>query len=924
MDKLIEAERHDRRLRRTVKLLGGLLGEVIREQAGEKTLATVETLRKGFIQLRKKDNPRRRASLMQYIDHLDVDTTNQVVRAFSAYFNLVNIAQSSFEYLTHQHQEQEGEAFVGSFEEALEALDAPPDKIQPLLDDLLYRPVFTAHPTEAKRRTTMQLLRRLTPLVRRLETRLRSDEKERLLTSLRREIQILWKTDEVRLNKPTADTEVINGLYYFKTSLFKSVPVVYRKMEQALAKHYPDADIRTPTFIKFGSWIGGDRDGNPSVTPDVTSRTIKLQAVTVLEEYIDRIDELIGILTHSDTLVQTSAEFTKAVEHDHLLYPYVFFGSPSSFSREPYRRKLAIMHYRLQTRHDALLAAVNAKKVKLPKSAYQRDEEFLADLRLIDRSLRWHNDDAVADAELKDLIRLVETFGFHLARLDIRDESSQHGAAVAEILAQAGAADDYEGLDEAAKTALLTRLLSAPDPVKFEPGKMSPKTRKTVQVFETIRAAREQISHKSIGNYVISMTREASDVLEVVFLSRLAGLAGIDDNGKFFCHVRTGPLFETIDDLSRIENVMDTLLSIPAYRRLVATQGERQEVMIGYSDSCKDGGILASAWNLYSAQRKIDQLGRKHKVRFRIFHGRGGTVGRGGGPTHRAIVAQPPGSIHGEIKITEQGEVISLKYGSSRTAVYELVSAGAGLIKASRHHAHSGGGDRAEWIALMTKLAKFGEEEYRNLTEKTDGFMDYFYEATPVAEIGDMNIGSRPTHRRASDRSTRSIRAIPWVFGWSLSRHTLPAWFGIGRALERFHNDRDQNLEKLRALYREWPFFNTLLDNIQMALSKADMEIARAYSRLYSDGAASERIFARIEDEYLRTCRYVLAVSGQRQLLENQPALLISFQRREAYLDTLNQLQVSLLHRRRGGEEACGVPLLRSINAIATGMRNTG
>jgi phosphoenolpyruvate carboxylase len=552
----------------------------------------------------------------------------------------------------------------------------------------------------------------------------------------------------------------------------------------------------------------------------------------------------------------------------------------------------------------------------------------LDDLRLIAASLASHGDANIARGELLDLIRLVETFGFYLQQLDIRQESTRHHQAVAELYARAGLGDDYDALSEDERIALLCRLLQEP-PVPVEREALSEDTAETLQVLDVMVNMHDEVSASAFGTYVISMTHRASDVLELMWLASLCGLAGRSAD-EWYCHIRISPLFETIDDLTRIEQVMARLLDEPVYRALLSASGNLQEIMLGYSDSCKDGGILASAWNLYEAQQKTIRMARERGVECRLFHGRGGTLGRGGGPTHDAILAQPTGTVHGQVKFTEQGEVLSYKYSNVETAVYELSMGITGLLKASRGVVHDDADDCQRYATIMTELARSGEQAYRELIDHTPGLLDYFYEATPVTEIGLLNIGSRPSHRKKQDRSKSSIRAIPWVFGWAQSRHTLPAWFGIGAALENFAGGNEANLQTLQQMYRDWPFFRALLGNTQMALSKSQMKIAREYTTLVKDRTLAGNTYNRVLQEHERTLRLVTRVANIGCLLAENPTLALSLVRRDPYLDPLNHIQIKLLTRTRDASvgdterERWMEPLLRSINAIASGMRNTG
>ncbi len=463
----------------------------------------------------------------------------------------------------------------------------------------------------------------------------------------------------------------------------------------------------------------------------------------------------------------------------------------------------------------------------------------------------------------------------------------------------------------------------------MDPARLSEETRETLDVFGVMGEMRREISPRAFGTYVISMTHHASHIMEVMLLAALNGLAGRRD-GSWFCNIHISPLFETIDDLERIEPVMEQLLEIPVYRTLLQESGNFQEVMLGYSDSCKDGGIVSSSWQLYNAQKRVTDLLRSKGIAYRLFHGRGGTIGRGGGPTHEAILSQPPGTVHGQIKFTEQGEVLSSKYSNLETAVYELTMGVSALLKSSRSMIQPWQPYRDEYLQIMDRLSAAGERSYRQLTDRTPGFLDYFYEATPLNEIGLLNIGSRPSHRKKGERSKASVRAIAWVFSWAQSRHTLPAWFGIGTALESWRNDHPERLAKLQQMYQEWPYFRALISNAQMALFKSDMDIARQYARLCRDQQSAARIYQAIREEYQRTVRQVLEISGNRSLLEDNPPLQLSLLRREPYLDPLNYIQITLLERchddnlDEAERERWLAPLLRSINAIAAGMRNTG
>lgn len=940
----MKIETGDKALRTRVKLLGRLLGNILSEQEGKDVLNAVETLRKGYISLRKTDNPSKRRRMTRVIEGLSAEKLVHVVRAFSTYFSLTNIAEESYQH--HQRRKQlrqlnnnDTSLWTGSFDTTLRELrdqGINSEQMQTLLNQLAYIPVITAHPTEAKRRTIMDAQRRIFVTNEKLsDTRLTKSEKAELIERLESQIQILWKTDEVRAIRPSVKDEIGYGLAYFNECLFDAVPKTYRDFESA-ALHVcgKSADgnpkVTIPSFLRFGSWIGGDRDGNPNVKPETTAMAVRLQSQTILLEYLRRIPTLIEVLTHSDKLCTPSAAMVESLKRDEQYSENAFSDKPERFTHEPYRRKLSIMRYRLERNLVALkdkLQERTDRNEAFTGDRYPSEAEFLADLNTIYDSLVSHGDKRIADRKLKDLIRLTETFGFYCLRLDIRQESTRHSEAVAELFKHINV--DYLSLDENDRLTALEKVIKDPTGIEPQNTALSESTKETLDVFRVMVQMRNEVSKKAFGSYVISMTHEASHVMEVLFMARLAGLAGYE-NGKAQCNIRIAPLFETIEDLAHIEPVMSKLLDNTTYANMLKNVGNLQEIMLGYSDSCKDGGILASVWNLYDAQKRVTQLTNEHGVRCRLFHGRGGTVGRGGGPTHEAILSQPEGTVHGQIKFTEQGEVLSFKYSNQETAVYELTMGLTGLIKASANLVKATPPERKDYLATMDELASSGETAYRQLTDHTEGFLDYFYEATPVSEIGLMNIGSRPSHRKKGDRAKTSVRAIAWVFGWAQSRHTLPAWYGIGSALEQWRQKDPTRLAQLQKMYMEWPFFRALLSNTQMALFKADPNIAKEYAGLCVEKETGERIYKLFREEYVRTVTQVLNITGSQQLLEENPVLEISLTRRNPYLDPLNHIQLTLLKRYRDESlsdeerENWLNPLLRSINAIAAGMRNTG
>jgi phosphoenolpyruvate carboxylase len=929
----------DKVLRSRVKLFGTLLGTVVREQEGAEVLETVETLRRGFIGLRQHEDPAKRHALMELIGQLDAQALSHVVRAFATYFLLANIAEEDYAHLLRHRQVRRGERlWYGSFDDTfleLRAQGVDAEQLQGLLDALRFQPVFTAHPTEAKRRTVLEGQRQLYRLARRLDDPTLSEyQRGAIERSMQNRVQALWKTDEVRINKPKVVDEVKHGLFYFRETLFQAVPRMYQNLTRALDNAYGDVGgakaFRVPRFLKFGSWIGGDRDGNPFVTAEVTRDALRLQSREVLREYRRRLSELSLQLTHSASLVQVSPDFAASQAADAAIGEEAFSDHPTRYVNEPYRRKIGILQCRLGRqieRFDALLAGHPDPGLR---GGYESVAAFRRDLSLIASSLASHGDGNLAEDGLDELLLMVDSFGFHLAELDIRQESTRHTEAVAELFRLAPNLPNYAAMGEAERLEVLGEVLSHGGTPLLYCVDLSERTRETLAVFQMMAEMRREISADIFGAYVISMTHHASHVLEVMFLASFAGLCGRRPDGHWHCDIRIAPLFETIDDLTRIEPVLRGLFAVPAYRALLQSSGNIQEVMLGYSDSSKDGGILASSWTLYRAQQTIARLAETHGVKVRMFHGRGGSIGRGGGPTHDAILAQPPGTVNGDIKFTEQGEVLSAKYANDDTAVYELTMGVTGLIKASRCLAVVCTPDPPEFVAAMGELAQLGEQAYRDLTDHTPSFIDYFYEATPIGEIGQLNIGSRPSHRQKTDRSKYSVRAIPWVFAWAQARMTLPAWYGLGSALAAWRGSDPARLETLRAMYRSWPFFRALLGNSEMSLAKSEPSIAREYASLCEDEALAADIFGRILGEYERTTAEMLEITGGDQLLADNPPLARSLARRDPYLDPLNHVQVIALKRARaaGDDEEERLrwmtPLLRSINALATGMRNTG
>lgn len=962
-----------RPLREDVRFLGDLLGEVLREQGGERLLAAVERVRTLAKNLRRHYDPRVEQSLVETVEGFDLETATQVVRAFGLYFQLVNLAEQHHrvrrkrEYERGHRGPQPGS--LASLARTLRQRRVRPAEVAALLGDLSIDLVVTAHPTEATRRTVLASLRSLYDLLERRENPLLSPrELEQIRDEMKELLTVLWQTSEVRAAKPLPLDEVRQSLFYFDETLFEVLPEVHLQLERELLRQFPELDggeapFRVPCFLRFRSWVGGDRDGNPHVTAGVTREALRYYRDLAVRKYLDAVRALMARYGQSTRLVPVSGELLASLEEDERRLP----RRPRDFVRwdpsEPYRRKLALVLWRLELLRQHNLALESGWGVSDPahEGRYRAAEEFLADLRVIERSLAANRGAAAARGTLGRLIRQVELFGFHLASLEIRQHSGVHGRAVAEILAAAGVEAAYLSLPEEERQAVLTRLIlerrplpgTARDPGPGAPP-YSPETSELLEVFRVIGQAREEMGPSSIDTYIVSMAHQPSDLLEVLLLASRTGLFS-PDPVRPASALTVVPILETIDDLRHAVQALRTLLANPAFRLQLRARGGSQEIMLGYSDSNKDGGYLPANWELYLAQKRLLQVGEEAGVPLRFFHGRGGALGRGGGPTGRAILALPPGSTAHGIKITEQGEVMSDRYlipGIAFRSLEQVVW--ATVLRALPAPAAPGGdparagdlparaGDLPEWEEATERMAREAFSAYRRFLfgpaadpaaagDEAAG-LDYFFEATPIAHISKLNIGSRPTSRSGSGRF-EDLRAIPWVFAWTQSRHLLPAWFGVGTALERFAAGGSGPLALLQEMYRGWPFFQAMLDNLQMALAKADLHIAARYAGLVENPRLAETVFGQLKEEYERTCRWVRAVTGAGEILEAEPALQQSIRLRNPYVDPLSYLQVRFLgeHRRLAAAadraayaERLEYAILLTINGIAAGLRNTG
>ncbi|WP_346621645.1 phosphoenolpyruvate carboxylase [Blastococcus montanus] len=906
-------------LREDIRLLGRVLGEVIGEQAGPDVLDLVESTRVEAFRIRRSEVDR--VELARRLAGLDVRSANHVIRAFSHFSLLANLAEDiHHERRRHHHRRAGSPPQQGSLAATfalLDEADLPADTVAAELAGALVCPVVTAHPTEVRRKTVFQVQRQVTELIRQRDRSADGDVDAAWTGQLWRSVLTLWQTALLRLSRLRLQDEIDEALRYYELSLFDVVPAINAELRREVEERWPGAGLLRRPMLLPGSWIGGDRDGNPFVTAEALRRATTRQAETALGHHLAELAELRSELSMSDRLVTPTAELYSLAEASRDDSPFR--------ADEPYRRALTGISARLAATADRVLGSVPGGGDPAGLPAYESPDELRADLDVVDASLRSHGAGPLADDRLLRLREAVEVFGFHLCGLDMRQNSSVHEQVVGELLAWAGVCDDYAALDEAARVELLAGELTLRRPLVRPDAELSAEVRKELDV---LVAAAEQVAllgPRTIPNYVISMCESVSDVLEVAVLLKEVGLldpAGADGPT---CPVGISPLFETIDDLQAGGATLSAMLDQPLYRRLVASRGDAQEVMLGYSDSNKDGGYLAANWALYRAELDLVEVARREGIRLRLFHGRGGTVGRGGGPSYEAIRAQPPGAVAGALRITEQGEVIAAKYADPDLARRNLEAMVAATLESTLLDIEGLGADADDAYALLDDLAARARQAYRELVHETPGFVEWFRAATPIGELASLNIGSRPPSRKAGD-SIADLRAIPWVFSWSQTRIMLPGWYGTGSALESWVGGSDERLEQLRDLHRRWPFFRTVLSNMGMVLAKTDLGLAARYAELVPDEELRARVFDRITAEHERTCRMTLAITGDDDLLADNPSLARSIRNRFPYLEPLHHLQVEMLRRRRGGEddELTSRNIQLTINGIATALRNSG
>ena len=914
----------DQPLSEDIRLLGRMLGDTLREQESVAAFDLVERIRRTAVEFHRGGDPRAGASLAATLRSLDPDAVMTVVRAFTQFSQLANIAEDRHHIRRRREHRLGGSrpqngSIALAVQRAAEA-GVTAGELSAFLANGLVMPVLTAHPTEVQRKSILDAHIEIARLLdQRDRMRLTPEEAAADEEALRRMILIQWQTRMLRAARLTVQDEVDNALSFYSYTFLAAIPRLLEEMDAEFHARYRSR-LPPPQMLRMGSWIGGDRDGNPFVTHETLTYAVERQSVLALSHYLEETHALGRELSLSLQRVDISPALKRLVDA----------AEDASDQRrdEPYRRALIGVYARLAA---TSLAFGQRDPIRRPLAAakpYPSSEAFVQDLDTIIESLRTHGSARVVYGRLMRLRHAAQAFGFHLASVDLRQHSGVHETVVAELAARAGATPEYARLGEEEKIAFLlgelgtARLLRSP----FMPyGELAAKE---LAILDAAQGIQKRFGKAALPTCIISNTNAVSDILEAAVLLREAGLLrpGPGPGERAELDVNIAPLFETIDDLRRAGDMMDRLLAVPAYRSMIAGRGDLQEVMLGYSDSNKDGGYVTSNWELYRATLDLVRVCEKHSVKLRLFHGRGGTVGRGGGPSYDAILAQPPGSVNGQIRITEQGEVIASKYSDAEIGLRNLETLVAATLEASLLPPVEETVERPEWRAAMEAISAASFAAYRALVYETPGFVEFFRDVTPIGEIADLNIGSRPAARRASNR-IEDLRAIPWVFSWSLSRIMLPGWYGFGTAVEAFvAQSRTRNLKLLREMHAGWPFFRVMLANMDMLLAKTDLGIASRYARLAGDQKRAGALLARIEEEQALSMRHLFAIERTRSLLERNPTLARSIRNRRPYIDPLNHLQIELLRRLRSGDTDDRVKraLLITINGIAAGLRNSG
>ncbi|MDE2604707.1 MAG: phosphoenolpyruvate carboxylase [Burkholderiales bacterium] len=921
------AKDNERPLLEDIRLLGRILGDVIREQEGVETYELVERIRKLSVAFRRDADHEADRALKSLLKSLSGEEAVRVIRAFTYFSHLANLAEDRHHIRRREVHERAGDTQEGSIEVALARLRWAGIQAKAVSQTLAHSylsPVLTAHPTEVQRKSILDAERDLARLLsERDEIKARALPRDALAPrelaanelQMRARVLQLWQTRLLRFTRLTVADEIETSLSYYEATFLREIPRLYGQLEQELGQQ-PVA-----SFLRMGQWIGGDRDGNPNVGAETLTYALRRQCEVALRHYLTELFWLGTELSLSALLVDVTPQMRALAD-----------SSPDLNEHrldEPYRRAVTGMYSRLAATLKELTGGEAARHAVPPQNPYARAEEFLADLRTMRDSLLAHHGAALVQQRLHPLIRAVEVFGFHLATVDLRQNSEQHEEVVAELLATARIEPDYRALDEAGKRAVLLRLLSDARPLRVLDAPYGEHARRELAVFEAAREMRLRYGPQAIRHYIISHTEAVSDLLEVMLLLKETGLLHGTLDGQARTDLIVVPLFETIADLRDAAPIMREFYALPGVAKMMQRSGAEQDIMLGYSDSNKDGGIFTSNWELYRAEIALvdlfDQLANTHDIQLRLFHGRGGTVGRGGGPSYQAILAQPPGTVRGQIRLTEQGEVIASKYANPEIGRRNLETLVAATLEATLLQPTKPASKA--FLQAAEQLSQASMQAYRALVYETPGFAEFFFGATPIREIAELNIGSRPASRKASQR-IEDLRAIPWSFSWGQSRLTINGWYGFGSAVEGFlaAGPRKEQLALLQRMYRQWPFFRALLSNMDMVLAKSDLALASRYAELVPDTRLRRRIFGLMEAEWQRTVEALSLVTGEKQRLSGNVSLARSIRHRFPYIDPLHHLQVELVRRWRDGRaderERRGIHL--AINGIAAGLRNTG
>ena len=915
-------------LAETVRTLGDLLGQVIRIQAGDHVLETEEEIR-GLSKLWRNGDENANAKIAAIVAQVvdDLPLTAEILKAFSTFFQLVNLAEE------HERirvlDQRADQAFVDdvpmdeSLWAALRTLEregVTAAQVEQMLGRMLVTPVFTAHPTESRRRITLKTIEHLSKTLSELQTiGSNSHRYPDLEEELRDTIMLLWQCDERRQRKPTVMDELRNtGLFFFEDTLFDVVPRVYEELERALERTFPEIESPPPCLLRFGSWIGGDRDGNPFVKLDTTEEAIRAQKNCVINRYMQDVQELYESLAISVGRASFNQVFLQGLQAELQQLEPAECEELQRFKQEPYRQKMILIFRRLvATQEQNRLAWSETGNIAEDSRAYASPCEFESELSLIVESLKDNKGASIVRGKLSRLVRRVQVFGFHLASLDIRQHSGRHESTIAEIFQRYSIADNYAELPEIEKVGLLQEEISGKRPLTSLLN-FSDDSNETVGLFLLIGQAHAKAGKDSISSYIISMTESASDMMEVLLLMR---------NAELFGQLDIVPLFETIEDLKAAPVIMGQLFDNQVYREHLKQRGNRQQIMIGYSDSNKDGGYLSANWMLFKAQRELATACSGRDIELTLFHGRGGSLGRGGGPANRAILAQPAESIRGRLKVTEQGEVISSRYNHNEIAFRHLQQLLHAVICSSGTRPELWNLD--QWSSIMDQMADLAFAKYRDLVLRPE-LIEYFQTATPIEHIGQLNLGSRPAKRRATS-GIGDLRAIPWVFAWTQSRTGLPSWFGVGSGIQAWLDSQpssEKAFEDLREMYTDWPYFQTLVKNVHVGLGRADLQIGKLYSALF-DKSGDSALFGLIEKEFNLTRNLILQISGHKEILDTEPWLQSSISVRNPYVDPMNYFQVALLEKfRRSADEnereQIQDLILQSISGIAAGLQNVG